>query len=255
MTDPILLAIAALLGASIGSFLNVCIVRLPEGLSVVAPRSRCPRCGAAIGWRDNVPILSWLLLRGRCRGCALPISPLYPLVELATALIWLGAAWWLGISWGALSAALFLTLLLGIGVTDARTYTIPDAFSLGGLALGLALAFTPGGIDPMRAALGAATGLGLLWALGTLGEWAFRRPALGAGDVKMMAMAGAFVGPLGVLLTLFLGALVGTLIFGPISLRTGKLVPFGIFLAVGAAVTLLFGEAIVGWYAGSVLGL
>jgi leader peptidase (prepilin peptidase) / N-methyltransferase len=255
MTDAYLLALAALLGAAIGSFLNVCIVRLPEGLSVVAPRSRCPRCGAAIGWRDNVPVLSWLWLRGRCRGCAKPISPLYPLVELATALIWVGMAWHFGITWEALSGAIFFTLLLGIAVTDARTYTIPDAFSLGGLVLALALAFAPGGIEPLRSALGAVTGLALLWVVGTLGAWIFRKPAMGAGDVKMMAMVGAFVGPLGVLLTLFLGALVGTVIFGPISLRTGKLVPFGIFLAVGAAVTFLVGEQLIAWYAGAVLGL
>jgi leader peptidase (prepilin peptidase) / N-methyltransferase len=255
MTDLPVVITAALFGAAIGSFLNVCILRLPEGLSVVAPRSRCPRCGAAIGWRDNLPVLSWVLLRGRCRGCGEPISPLYPLVELATALIWAGAAWQLGPTWQALSAATFLTLLLGIAVTDARTYTIPDAFSIGGTVLGLALAFAPGGITPLRAVLGAATGLGLLWLLGTLGEWVFRKPAMGAGDVKMMAMVGAFLGPLGVLLTLFLGAVVGTLVFGPISLRTGKLVPFGIFLAVGAAVTLAWGDALVAWYTVSVLGL
>lgn len=255
MTELPLLVTAALFGAAIGSFLNVCILRLPEGLSVVAPRSRCPQCGAAIGWRDNLPVLSWVLLRGRCRGCGKSISPLYPLVELSTALIWVGAVWWLGWGWEALSAALFFTLLLGIAVTDARTYTIPDAFSVGGAVLGLALSFAPGGIEPLRSLVGAATGLGLLWGLGMLGEWLFRKPAMGAGDVKMMAMVGAFLGPLGVLLTLFLGAVVGTVVFGPVSLRTGKLVPFGIFLAVGAVVTYLFGEPLVGWYTTSVLRL
>lgn len=246
---------AAVVGASIGSFLNVCICRLPEGESVVSPRSRCPECGTQIAARDNIPIVSYLLLRGRCRGCGTRISPQYPLVELVTALIWVAAAVRYGLAWQGLAVALFFTLLLGIALTDARSYIIPDEFSLGGLAIGLLLSPLPGGITWVQSVTGAALGFGLLFATGWLGEWWLKKPAMGGGDIKMMAMVGAFLGPVGALLTIFLGALVGTLVFLPISLRTNRLVPFGIFLALGAAVTEAVGDLIVSWYRVSVLGL
>ncbi len=254
MPDFLLYAYAALIGAAIGSFLNVCILRLPERESVVSPPSRCPNCGTRLAWYDNVPVLGWVWLRGKCRTCRTPISVQYPLVELATSLLWVAAAVRYGLSWQALSAAVFFTLLLGIAMTDARKYIIPDEFSLGGLAAGLALAFAPGGITPQSSLMGAVLGYGLLWLVGTVGEWMFRKEAMGGGDVKMMAMVGAFLGPMGVLLTLFLGALLGTLVFAPISWKTGKMVPFGIFLALGAAVTEPWGGAIVDWYVRSFLG-
>jgi leader peptidase (prepilin peptidase) / N-methyltransferase len=254
MPDWSLLLLAGLFGAVIGSFLNVCIYRLPEGESVVTPRSRCSSCGTPIGWRDNVPIVSYLLLRGRCRACDVPVSFQYPLVELVTALLWVAAALRYGLAWQALSMALFLTILLGIALTDARTYIIPDEFSLGGLLLGLLLALAPGTLSFWQALAGAALGFGILFLAGALGEWWMKKPAMGGGDIKMMAMVGAFLGPLGAVLTIFLGALVGTLVFGPYSLRTGKLVPFGIFLAIGAAVTQAWGGDILRWYGTAVLG-
>lgn len=249
----LLLAYAGLIGACVGSFLNVCVYRWPEDQSVISPPSSCPSCGTRIRWYDNVPVLGWLWLRGRCRACGARISIQYPLVELLAAALWVMAFWRFGLSWQALSTALFFTLLLGIALSDARTYIIPDQFTLGGLVLGLALSFAPGGIAARDAFLGAALGYALLWFVGVAGEWAFRKEAMGGGDVKMMAMVGAFLGPLGVALTVFLGALFGVLIFTPISLRTGKLVPFGIFLALGAAITEPFGPAIVDWYVRSFL--
>lgn len=242
-------------GAAVGSFLNVCVYRWPAGESVVSPRSRCPECSTPIRWHDNIPVLGYLLLRGRCRTCGTGISAQYPLVELTTGVLWTVAAARFGWSWQTLAVAVFYTLLFGIALTDARTYTIPDEFSLGGLVLGLLLALAPGGISPLRAVLGALVGFVLLYAVAVLGEWAFKKPAMGGGDIKMMAMIGAFLGPLGVLLTVFLGALAGTLVFGPISWKTGKLVPFGIFLAVGAAITEGWGSALVGWYTTSILGM
>jgi leader peptidase (prepilin peptidase) / N-methyltransferase len=253
--DLLLWGFAAVIGAAIGSFLNVCVHRWPEDRSVVSPPSSCPGCGARIRWHDNVPVLGWLLLRGRCRACGTGISVQYPLVELMTASLWVAAVARFGLSWQALATALFFTILLGIALTDARTYIIPDEFTLGGLGIGLALSFAPGGITPVQSLAGAALGFGLLWLVAVVGEWMFKKPAMGGGDIKMMAMVGAFLGPIGVVLTIFLGALIGSLIFGPISLRTGKLVPFGIFLALGAAITEPWGDAITQWYLRAFVGI
>lgn len=246
--EVVFLVYAGVLGLAVGSFLNVCIGRLPHGESLVRPRSRCPRCGEPIAWYDNIPILSWLLLRGRCRACRDPISWAYPALELITAVIWVGLAALYGPTWRALQGAILFSLLLAIAIIDARHYLIPDALSLGGLGAGLALALLPGAPTPLVAVLGSLLGFGLLFVVGVVGEWAFRKPAMGGGDMKMMAMVGAFLGPAGAMLTIFLGALAGTLIFGPISLKTKKEVPFGVFLALGAAITFLFGDALVEGY-------
>ena len=212
---------AGIVGAAVGSFLNVCIARLPEGTSVVRPRSRCPRCAARIAWYDNVPLVSWLWLRGSCRHCGEGISPIYPLVEAAGVAVWVGMGLLYGPTWRALGGAILLSLLLAIAVVDARHYLIPDVLSLGGLGAGLALSLLPGEPEPLMSAAGAATGYTVLWVVGWLGEKAFRKPAMGGGDMKMMAMIGAFVGPVGSLLTVFLGAAAGAVVFGPVSLKTG----------------------------------
>lgn len=248
---PILLAYAGLLGAVIGSFLNVCILRwgAEPKQSIVRPASHCPKCGRGLRWFDNIPIVSWLVLRGRCRGCGEPISVQYPLIELATALLWAFMAWRYGFGLEALRAAVFGTLLLGIALTDARAYIIPDEFSLGGLGLGVVFALLAGRQPLGTALLGAAVGFALLWLVAVLGEWMFKQEAMGGGDIKMMAMVGAFLGWQGTLLTVFLGALIGSLVFVPLSLVGRKqLVPFGVFLAIGAAATYLVGPAILSWY-------
>ena len=254
MVEAIPVGLAALFGAAFGSFLNVCIHRLPDGLSLLRPASRCPACLSPIRWRDNVPILSYLLLKGRCRSCGAHISVQYPLVELTTLVIWAGAVYLYGPAPRALVTAVFLTLLLGIAVTDAQKYIIPDAFSLGGLGLGLVLSLAPGGLRPLESLGGAVGGFVFLYVVAALGEWAFKKPAMGGGDIKMMAMIGAFLGPFNALLTCFVGALVGTVVFGPVSLKTKKLVPFGVFLAVGAAVVFFWGDAMVRWYTRGLLG-
>lgn len=250
MADPLVPAIVAgLFGLLIGSFLNVCIVRLPADQSVVRPGSRCPRCGTPIAWRDNVPVVSWLLLRGKCRSCGARIGLLYPAVELAVGLLFFGAAWRFGLGLEAVRAAVFGTLLLGIALADARTYLIPDEFTLGGLAGGLILAGLKGFSVLIGALIGAGVGFLVLWLVGVAGTWLLKEEAMGGGDIKMMAMVGAFLGWQGVLLTIFLGALTGTLIFLPLKLlRRTKLVPFGVFLSLGAAATFLVGPAILDWY-------
>jgi leader peptidase (prepilin peptidase)/N-methyltransferase len=265
--ESVLAAIAGVFGALLGSFLNVCVHRLPRDESVVRPRSHCPRCDALIRWYDNIPVLSWLALRARCRQCRAPISMRYPLGELAVAAIWAGAVWWWGPVWDALAAAIFLTLLLGITLTDAEHYIIPDEFSLGGLGAGLALSFLTDRVGPFDAFLGAAVGFALMWTVKAAGDAALRRgliggeevqrtlgeeeppSAMGGGDVKMLAMIGAFVGWQGALASVFLGALAGTLVYLPLMLKKDKpLVPFGIYLAVGAAVALLWGDRLAAWY-------
>ncbi len=238
----------ALLGAAAGSFMNVCISRLPSGESVVAPRSRCPACGSAIRWFENIPLVSWAILRARCRCCAAPISWRYPAIEGAGIAIWAGMGWAFGMSAHALAGAVLFTLLLGIAVIDYRHYLIPLPLALGGLAAGIATSLLPGPPRPLASALGAAVGYSTLFVTGWLGERALKKPAMGGGDMWMMAMVGAFLGPGGALLTIFLGALSGAVVFGPVALRTGKLVPFGAFLAIGAAITFLFGDSLVGWH-------
>lgn len=264
---PLVIAWAGLLGLAIGSFLNVCTLRWPEEQSVVRPPSRCPGCGKGISWYDNIPVLSWIVLRGKCRGCGEPISAQYPAVELVTGLIWAGMVAVHGLEPEAARGALFLTILFGISVTDALFYIIPDEFSVGGTALGLGLAFLPGGIDWLDAVIGAAVGFLGMWAVGKGGtllvkatnpdrlEEAGVDSALGFGDVKMMAMVGAFVGWPGVVLTVFLGSVFALVVFGAISAITKKLIPLGIFLAMGAAVAYGFGSEIIAWYQTSILGV
>ncbi len=249
---PFEVIVAGLFGALFGSFLNVCILRwgAEPKQSVVRPPSRCPRCGRGLAWYENIPVVSWLLLRARCRGCGEPISMMYPLIEIATACIWAYMVWRHGVTIEALRGGVFGTILLGIAMTDARQYIIPDEFSWGGLVIGLLFSLAGGLPGLWTALIGAAVGFGLLWLVGTAGTWVFKEDAMGGGDIKMMAMVGAFVGWQGVLLTIFLGALAGSLVFLPLLLMgQKKLVPFGIFLAIGAAIAFEAGPAIIGWYA------
>ncbi len=285
-------ALAGLYGLLFGSFLNVCSLRWPVDESVIRPRSRCPGCAAPVQWYDNVPVVSWLRLRGRCRHCQAGISVQYPLVELSTGLMWAGAFALHGASWEALRGALFLTILFGISISDARYYIIPDQFSLGGTVLGVGLSLAPGGLYWAHSAfggnellaelapsvLGAVVGYGVLWGVGAVGTAMIRKmqpgrleeagvdQAMGGGDIKMMAMVGAFVGVWGVALTIFLGsvfAILTMLARATISaLRTGsrgdtmeRLIPFGVFLAAGGGVSWVWGDVLVRWYLTSVLGL
>jgi len=260
MSDFILWVYAFALGAVIGSFLNVCIYRWPAELSVIRPRSRCSSCANPLAWYDNIPMLSWILLRGRCRKCGTIISLQYPIIELAVALLWMAAAIRFGLSVDALASALFLTIVLGIAVTDAREMVIPDQFSLGGTAFGLALAAAPGGISFTASLIGAAGSYAGLWAVKFLAEKALKKPALGTGDIHMMAMIGAFLGLSGALLTVMLGSILGLIVGVPVMMRQKKLerlgtyLPLGTFLAMGGAIAHAWGPQIIGWYLRRVLG-
>jgi len=246
--DAVIVAGAVLVGLCFGSFLNVCILRLPRDQSLLRPRSTCPHCKQPIAWRDNIPLFSWLWLRGKCRWCHAPISNQYPLIEALVGVLFGAAVLAYGLSLEAAKAVVFGTLLLGIAITDARHYIIPDEFTWGGLVLGLLLALGNGVPGFLEALLGAAVGFALLWLVAMAGALVFKEEAMGGGDIKMMAMVGSFVGWRGVLLTVFAGAALGSLIFVPLSLKKKRLVPFGVFLAVGAAVTFVFGDAILAWY-------
>lgn len=253
--DPYSLFVSGVVGAMVGSFLNVMIFRLPAQQSIVRPRSRCPKCDTPVAWYDNVPIVSWLGLRGRCRHCGQAISVQYPLIEATCAALWVAAVWYYGVTFTALAGAVFGTLLLGIAITDARHYLIPDEYTWGGLLIGLLLSVREGPQGVMAAVIGAAVGFALLYAIAWGGEKVFKQEAMGGGDIKMMAMVGAFVGWKGVILTLFGGALLGTIIFVPLTLKKKRLVPFGVFLAAAAGIAFVFGHRIVGWYLGTVIGM
>jgi leader peptidase (prepilin peptidase)/N-methyltransferase len=252
--DWLLWLFAGIVGAAIGSFLNVCIYRWPAEQSVIRPPSRCPSCEHELAWYDNIPVLGWLFLRGRCRYYGTGVSAQYPLIELATGLIWVAAVVRFGPSFAALHSALFLTILLGIAMTDAREMVIPDQFTLVGAAGGIALAFAPGGITVMHAVLAAALGYVLLWAVKLGAEKALGKPALGIGDIHMMVFVGAFIGAPGMLLTLMLGSVLGLVIGVPLTWLRGRqtvlgtYLPLGTFLALGAAVAHVWGDAIIGWY-------
>ena len=277
------LLLAFAIGACVGSFLNVCITRWPHDLSVISPRSRCPRCERPITALDNIPILSWLLLRGKCRGCGLPISILYPTIELLTALGWVAVFLAFGPTFTAVRVAILGTILLGIAVTDARHYLIPDGFTVFGLVwvfvtalVGTMLNQPSPFADPYDSLIGACAGAGAIAIAGWLGEVALKKEAMGFGDVTLMAVIGAAVGPGRALLVVFVGALIGVVGFiavvYPLSRlrrthRTPQLdlalgdaplelphVPFGVFLAPAALATLLWGYDLIGWYSGRLTG-
>ncbi len=247
----LVLAFVAGLGALFGSFSNVLIHRLPRNLSVVAPRSACPDCGAVIAWYDNVPVLSWLLLRGRCRHCRESISMRYPLVELAGAGSALAGVVRFGWTLDGLGAAVLLLLLLNIAVIDWEHMIIPHTLSLGGVAvaLGLAGAWAGPGLD--RALLGLLVGAGAVLAISWSWKLVRGMVGMGFGDVMLMGMVGAFLGPWAVPAVLFGGALLGTvwaLAAGRGRVEGTAKAPFGTFLALAAAIVLLAGEQLAAWY-------
>jgi len=251
----IIILFAFIIGAAVGSFLNVVILRLPsEGESIVFPASRCPKCRHTLQWYDNIPIVSFLLLKKRCRYCEAPISWQYPLVELTMALLSVALLFKFGLTVALPIYFLFSGALLAVIVIDFYHQIIPDVISLPGIVIGFGCSFVNPVVTWQQAGLGLLIGGGALYAVAA-GYYLFtKREGMGGGDIKMMAMVGAFLGPAGAMLTIFLGALAGTLVFAPLSLKTKKEVPFGVFLGLGAAIAFLFGEALVEWYSNTVFG-
>jgi leader peptidase (prepilin peptidase) / N-methyltransferase len=262
-----------LFGLIIGSFLNVCIVRIPSGKSIVLPASACPKCGLAIRPYDNIPVVSYLLLGGKCRGCKTKISWMYPLVELLTGLLFLGCFYMFGISVETAKWAAFSAIMVVLVFTDLRERILPDVVNFTGLAIGLIFSLftkpTDGTalwianhlfdypppapvISLVDAILGAAVGGGLLWLVSEAYFKLRGREGMGLGDVKMMLMAGAFLGAKRTLLTILAGSLLGSVLGLAVILARRKdaeyELPFGTFLGAGALLVVFFGTPVVNWY-------
>lgn len=250
-------AVAGLFGAVIGSFLNVCIHRLPRGESIVHPPSRCPGCGHRLAWYENVPVLSWLALRGRCKGCKARIPVMYPLVELATAAVFVTAWQVFGPTPLLGVRLLFACGMIVLAVTDLRERLLPNAVTYPGVVAGLTASLVlPPGIA--AAIIGAAAFALVLWGIGEVVGRFMGREALGFGDVKMAAMIGAFLGwPLAVL-TFALVGLVGTVLALLVVIVVKNRhyeIPLGTMLAVAALVAAFWGHGMIDWYLYSVSGL
>lgn len=249
---PTLLAFAFLLSICLGSFLNVVIFRLPRGQSLVTPPSRCTTCGYALRWFDNVPIASWVFLRGRCRGCRAPISPQYPIVELTTGLLFLLVVWFTPVGPLMLGRLIFVCILVALFGIDLEHQILPNSITLPGIAIGLlfSLLGPPGWVASL---LGVLLGGGLLYGIAGAYYLVRREEGLGMGDVKMLAMIGAFLGWKAVLVTLvlssFSGAIVGVALIAAQRGGMRLALPFGTFLAMGAVAAMLVGDPLLAWYA------
>jgi leader peptidase (prepilin peptidase)/N-methyltransferase len=267
--DPIVLGVAAVFGAMLGSFLNVVIYRLPRKESLAWPGSHCPECGTPIRWYDNVPIVSWLVLAGKCRACRKPIPFRYPLVEALTGALTALLAWRFltgpgpvdGVRFGV--SLLFTAALVAVAFIDIALRIIPDRITKPGMVVAPVIsllvpalhrvAWLPG-LSPGAAALllslaGMAVGAGSIWMMGVIGKVAFRKEAMGFGDVKLMGLIGGFLGPVGVLLAVLLACVAGSVIGILAWLVTrDHYIPFGPFLSLGAFAVLVFRPEVVHFF-------
>src|ERR1700683_4675899 len=273
LPGPLIASAVFVLGLLIGSFLNVCILRIPGGKSIVMPASACPKCGAPIRPYDNIPVLSYLFLHGKCRSCKTPISPMYPLVESITGILFVACYVAFGLSVETLKWSVFSAIMVVLVFTDLRERLLPDVVNYTGFALGLALSFFAKPTDGTAlwianhlfdfpppapvlsfadAILGAAIGSGLLW---LVAEAYFRlrgREGMGFGDVKMLLRAGAFLGLKRTLLTVLVGSVLGSVLGLAFMLARRKEsdyeLPFGSFLGMAAVLVMFFGTPVVNWY-------
>ncbi len=270
MTDAL---VAGLFGLLIGSFLNVCIFRLPRDLSVVYPRSYCPECEEGIRWYDNIPLVSYLLLRGRCRHCKERIPVRYPLVELTTALVFASFAGTVGLTLEAGKYFLFSALMIGMVATDVEERILPDEFTLGGWGAGLLLAWflpipgdlvglllslggqdwTPRQLSLAECAVGSIAPASVMWACGLFYHLVRGREGLGFGDVKMLGCIGAFVGLRLTMLIFFLGSVAGAVLGVAYILHRSKdmalyELPFGSFLGAAAVLVMMSEAGVFAWY-------
>jgi len=252
MTPLLLNLYIFFVGLCVGSFLNVCIYRIPNERSIVRPASACPGCGTPIRWYDNIPVVSYILLGGRCRSCKTKVSPRYPIVELLTGLFALVIWIQFGPTWKSLIYFFFIAALLVTTFIDIDHQIIPNEISLPGIPIGFALSFLPGGPTWVESLIGIVVGGGSLWAVIWIYYLLTGRQGMGFGDVKLLAMIGAFTGWRGVLFTIMVSSLIGTIVGVAEMMRTRKgmklAIPFGPFLAIGAVLYLFFGPQLIQWY-------
>ena len=247
------------LGACIASFLNVVIWRVPRGESIVSPPSHCPTCNAAIKWYQNIPILAWLALRGKCANCKASISPRYILIETLGGVLFLAAFWKFGATYQTPVMWIWLALMIVGSMIDFDHKLLPDFVTVGGMVLGVAV----GAVDSCRlqaiaplawSLAGLAFGFGLLWLIRFFGSKAFKREAMGMGDVFLMGAVGALFGPVAVLVTLILSSVFGSIVgVGMVALaktKFGKFVeiPYGPYICLGCLAWMFYGPELVDWY-------
>jgi len=244
--------VSIILGTLVGSFLNVCILRLPKEESIVWPGSHCPQCKNPIKFYDNIPLISYLLLKGRCRDCHRPISFQYPLIEGITGLASLILFMKFGPSLSYLLYFIFVAALIVITVIDLYHQIIPDVISLPGIGVGLLASLIIPQITLFNSLIGILLGGGSLFLVATVYHWLFKREGMGGGDVKLLAMIGGFLGWKAVILTILLGSLIGSMIGIMVMVLKEKdfkyAIPFGPFLSVGAVISLLYQNEIIFWY-------
>lgn len=244
--------LSLLAGLVIGSFLNVCIHRLPKGESLVRPASRCPVCGAPISWYDNLPLVSFLLLRGRCRVCRGRIAWRYPLIELLTGVLFLLTVWRFGFGLRSIFLLIFICSLIVITWIDLDHEIIPHAITLPGIPLGLIGSLVARDPSPWDAVAGTLAGAGLVYLVAVYAEVAFQRESMGGGDVNLLAMIGAFLGWRPMFVSFFCAVALGAVLsLGLIAARVlsrKDQIPFGPFLALGAVVALFAGDRMIDWY-------
>jgi leader peptidase (prepilin peptidase)/N-methyltransferase len=251
MSEPVFVALAALAGAVIGSFLNVCIYRLPLHKSIVWPASACESCGRELSWFENLPIVSWIALGAKCRTCRAPLSMRHPIVEAITAIMFAAAAWQYGPSLLLLSRLVFGCALIVLFAIDLEHHLLPNAITLPGILVGLAFSLvTPPGW--VAALIGAVVGGGTLWLIAEAYYRLRHEEGLGMGDVKMLAMIGAFIGWQLTIVTLMMASIAGSIVgIALIASRKGDMkyaLPFGTFLALGAALAATIGPDLLHWY-------
>jgi leader peptidase (prepilin peptidase)/N-methyltransferase len=244
--------ITFIFGICIGSFLNVCIYRLPHSNSIVFPPSACPECRVPIRLYDNIPILSYIFLKGKCRNCSTPISIRYPLVELMAGLFAISVYLKFGISLDALIIYCFIASLIIIIYIDIDHWIIPDSISLPGILVGFAVSFFVDRIHYTDSILGILIGGGTLWLVAFVYQLLAKKEGMGGGDIKLLAMIGAFLGWKGVILTIFLSSVIGTVANVPGMLLSKKFfnykLPFGPFIAIAAMMDVFFEDKIIAFY-------
>lgn len=251
MIGPVAFVVIGILGAVIGSFLNVCIYRLPIGKSIVSPPSACPGCARELSWFENIPVFSYLALGGRCRSCRIGISARYPLIEAVTACLFVAAYWFYGPSLLLISRLVFLCVLIVLFAIDFELQLLPNVITLPGIVVGLlfSLVTEPGW---QSAIIGMLIGGGVLWSIAEVYFRLRHEEGLGMGDVKMLAMVGTFVGWQLTLVTLMMASLAGSIVgVGLIALQRGTMkqaLPFGTFLALGAMLAATIGPGVLDWY-------